>query len=52
MHITTDTVGCTNLFNFLDGFNLVVEHFTVYGIQLTFLEFQFQLFAASFGYLF
>ena len=51
MHITTDTVGCTNLFYFLDGFNLVIEHFSVYGIQLSFLEFQFQLFAACFRYL-
>ena len=36
--VATDGVGCTNLFNLLDGSNLVVEFLSVHGYYLALVE--------------
>ena len=52
VHVTSDTVCSSDFLYFLNSLDLVVEHFAIDSIQFTFLEFQFQLFAACLGYLF
>ena len=48
MHITADTVCCTNFFHFLDGFDRVVKLLVVDSFQFPFFESQAELFATFF----
>ena len=48
VHITADTVCCTNLFHFLDSLDRVVKLLVVDSFQFPFFESQAELFAAFF----
>ena len=40
VHVAPDSVRGTDLFYFLDGFDFVIEHFTVDGTEFSILEFK------------
>ena len=52
MHVTADTVCCTDFFHLLDGSDFVFEYFTVHSMDFTVFEFKTKFFAASLCHLF
>ena len=52
VHITADTVSRPDLLDLLDSGDLILEHLTIHGMNLTVLELDAQLLAAGYLHLF